>query len=257
MAAKISLPIMEDKRPIRSRARRRHRPLIVLTLIALVLYACYGFEPVSSYASRFSLSKTKTASKVKSTSSTPEPEGAASASTTAGELVPLEAHIMSKCPDARDCLKELVLPAMMRVNDKVNFTLSYIGTPTENDGVDCMHGPAECMGNIIELCAHHLYPDPKIYLGFTMCLTRDYQEIPERELVEDCALEHGIDFEKLNECAAEDTGAIGMAMLRKSVQRSADVRFLCMPQLNIVFPYTALLTYVSTRPVLGRAARFD
>ena len=44
------------------------------------------------------------------------------------ELVPLEAHIMSKCPDARDCLRDLVLPTMQRVYDKVNFTLSYIGT---------------------------------------------------------------------------------------------------------------------------------
>jgi hypothetical protein len=44
------------------------------------------------------------------------------------QLVPLEAHIMSKCPDARDCLHDLVLPTMQRTLDKVNFTLSYIGT---------------------------------------------------------------------------------------------------------------------------------
>jgi hypothetical protein len=44
------------------------------------------------------------------------------------ELVPLEAHIMSKCPDARDCLEMLVLPTMQQVLDKVNFTLSFIGT---------------------------------------------------------------------------------------------------------------------------------
>lgn len=41
--------------------------------------------------------------------------------------IPLEAHIMSKCPDAQDCLKMMVLPAMQRVYDKVNFTLSFIG----------------------------------------------------------------------------------------------------------------------------------
>lgn len=43
-------------------------------------------------------------------------------------LVPLEAHIMSKCPDARDCLRDLVVPAMEQVVDKVNFTLSFIGS---------------------------------------------------------------------------------------------------------------------------------
>jgi hypothetical protein len=62
----------------------------------------------------------------------------------------------------------LVLPAMQRVVDKVNFTLSFLGTPTDNDGVECMHGPGECMGNIIELCAARLYPDVKTNLGFTM-----------------------------------------------------------------------------------------
>ena len=42
-------------------------------------------------------------------------------------LVPFEAHIMSKCPDAKDCLEKLVVPTMVEVSDKVNFTLSYIG----------------------------------------------------------------------------------------------------------------------------------
>lgn len=41
--------------------------------------------------------------------------------------VPLEAHIMSKCPDARDCLRKLVVPAMEQISDKVDFKLSYIG----------------------------------------------------------------------------------------------------------------------------------
>ncbi|KAI0378774.1 hypothetical protein F5Y04DRAFT_139945 [Hypomontagnella monticulosa] len=214
MAAKISLPMMDEKRPIRSRGRRRHRPFLILTLIAIVFCAFYNLGSVSSYAALFVQESSRSHSSF---------DIAHKHASITQELVPLEAHIMSKCPDAKDCLKEMVLPAMMRVYDKVNFTLSYIGTPTENDGVDCKHGPGECMGNIIELCAHHLYPDPKIYLGFTMCLTRDYKLIPQRELVEDCALEHAIDFEKLNECAAKDDGAFGIAMLRGSVQRTADV----------------------------------
>ncbi len=42
--------------------------------------------------------------------------------------VPLEAHIMSKCPDAKDCLHDMILPAMQNVSDKVDFRLSYIGS---------------------------------------------------------------------------------------------------------------------------------
>ncbi len=91
-----------------------------------------------------------------------------------------------------------------------------------NDGVSCMHGPDECMGNIIELCVAHLYTDPKIYLGFTMCLSVDYKDIQDRSLVEDCALEHGVDFRKLNECSSDEDG-LGIGMLRDSVRRSMEV----------------------------------
>jgi hypothetical protein len=41
--------------------------------------------------------------------------------------VSLEAHIMSKCPDAKACLQELVVPAMEKISDKVDFKLSFIG----------------------------------------------------------------------------------------------------------------------------------
>ncbi|RMZ90300.1 hypothetical protein DV736_g2470, partial [Chaetothyriales sp. CBS 134916] len=147
--------------------------------------------------------------------------------------VPLEAHIMSKCPDAKACLNDLVVPAMVEVSDKVDFTLSYIGTVDPNsDEVACLHGPSECLGNIIELCATKEYPDPKIYLGFANCLTTDYARIPDRDLVAWCALEHGIDFKKVNECiSAEDEG---ISLLRSSVERSRDnnVTKSCTVRLN-------------------------
>jgi hypothetical protein len=41
--------------------------------------------------------------------------------------VALEAHIMSKCPDAKACLEKLIVPAMAQISDKVDFRLSYIG----------------------------------------------------------------------------------------------------------------------------------
>ncbi|KAF2188261.1 hypothetical protein K469DRAFT_566906 [Zopfia rhizophila CBS 207.26] len=149
--------------------------------------------------------------------------------------VPLEVHIMSKCPDARDCLQQLVLPTMQNVSDKVDFRLSFIGRTTEeDDGVQCKHGQTECLGNILELCAASVYPDPKIYLGFTMCLERNYKEIPKKELIEDCALEHGIDFEKLNHCVSQEDGAYAMGMLRDSVERSANLNVTksCTVRLN-------------------------
>ncbi|TLS28162.1 hypothetical protein PpBr36_00934 [Pyricularia pennisetigena] len=164
----------------------------------------------------------------------PRPQPEAAVGKQQAPLVPLEAHIMSKCPDARDCLRDMVLPVMQRVHDKVNFTLSFIGTPDGDSGVACKHGPAECMGNIIELCAADLYPDPKTYLGFTMCISMKYPEIPKRELIEACALEHAVDFKALNDCAAKDDGAYGIDMLRHSVQRTAraGVKMSCTVRLD-------------------------
>ena len=84
-----------------------------------------------------------------------------------------------------------------------------------------MHGQTECLGDILELCAAHIYPDPKIYLGFTMCLSREYSDIPSENLVQDCALEHGIDFGRLNQSVSADDGERGVTMLKESVKRSA------------------------------------
>ena len=107
-------------------------------------------------------------------------------------------------------------------------------SPTDNDGVECKHGPQECMGNILELCAASLYPDPKIYLGFAMCLANNYDYIPQRSLVESCTLEHGMDFSSLNECAVRDDGGFALGMLRDSVRRStnAGVTNSCTVRLN-------------------------
>ncbi|KAM0563568.1 hypothetical protein ACHAPJ_001292 [Fusarium lateritium] len=202
---------MDEKRPSQrtmspTRSLRRSRPTITIAFVIAVVYTFWLWQPFSPMMVEPMVDITNN-----------EVE-------TTDRLVPLEAHIMSKCPDAKEGLELLVLPVMQRVHDKVNFTLSYIGRPTANDGVDCMHGPSECLGNIIELCARELYPDPKINLGFIMCLTRDYEHIPDRSLIEDCALESAIDFQQLNECAVKDDGAYGLSLLRQSIKRTSDVR---------------------------------
>ena len=133
--------------------------------------------------------------------------------------IPLEAHIMSKCPDAKDCLTDLVVPAMEKIVDKVDFQLSYIGTVDKDDNVHCKHGPTECLGNMMGLCANELFPNStKISLGFATCLTMSYQRIPDRELVTQCSLEHGISFNDLNACISEEGN--GLNLLEASVTRS-------------------------------------
>jgi Gamma interferon inducible lysosomal thiol reductase (GILT) len=92
-----------------------------------------------------------------------------------------------------------------------------------DDGVECMHGPTECLGNMIELCASNLYPDPKLYLGFTMCLSQNYERIAQQDFMEQCALEHGLDFGKLNHCLSRDDGGYALGLLRTSFEHSKEV----------------------------------
>ncbi|KAH7063468.1 hypothetical protein B0J12DRAFT_758881 [Macrophomina phaseolina] len=117
----------------------------------------------------------------------------------------------------------LVLPTMVEISDRIDFKLSYIGKPTDHDdGVECKHGESECLGNMIELCAADKYPDPKIYLGFTYCLTRQYEKIAERHMIQDCAMEHGIDFARINDCLTQDDGGYVADLLQASFVRSAE-----------------------------------
>lgn len=89
----------------------------------------------------------------------------------------------------------------------------------KSDAVSCKHGPSECLGNMILLCAAELYPDPKLSLGFANCMINDYHNIPRRELVESCAMEHALDFQKINGCISDE--GKGQGLLRRSVERSA------------------------------------
>ncbi|KAJ5654248.1 hypothetical protein N7490_001251 [Penicillium lividum] len=176
--------------------------------------------------------------------------------------IPLEVHIMSKCPDAQGCLHKLVLPAMEQISDKVDFRLSFIASVSrETSDIQCMHGPAECIGDMLMLCAANLpfppaanksvlppaYPRTPIIrsLGFANCLINDYTRIPDRGLVHQCALEHGIDFDALNQCASQQSDApddgqrgktplSGIALLRQNALHSErlDVHTSCTVRLD-------------------------
>ena len=67
-----------------------------------------------------------------------------------------------------------------------------------------------------------------------MCLTREYQRIPERALIEDCALEHGLDMDKIQECTVNEDGALSVDLLKASFYRTrtAGVTKSCSVRLN-------------------------
>ena len=112
---------IHDRPSMPSPASSRFRPVLTTFLIlAIVLHLgkYFGFSIIAavhptsgaSNADYLSLLNSQSGSRMNQT-----------------DLVPLEVHMMSKCPDARDCLRDLIVPTMERVSDKVDLTLSFIG----------------------------------------------------------------------------------------------------------------------------------
>lgn len=127
-----------------------------------------------------------------------------------------------------------------------------------SEEIECKHGPTECIGNMLMLCAANLpfpptadesllptrgtsYPRTPIIrsLGFANCLVDDFSRIPERNFVHQCALEHGIDFDALNRCASQQDDSpgdslSGISLLRQNVKRGKElgVSISCTVRLN-------------------------
>lgn len=136
--------------------------------------------------------------------------------------VPLEVHIITKCGNAKVALTELILPTVERVYDTVDFKLSIIAGISEDGAIECKHGPEECKGSIMELCAQETH-DPWTTLRFVECLTNEFERIPDRAFYEECSSKHSIDLEAVDRCAARDGGAYGLKLLRESAQHTIDM----------------------------------
>lgn len=161
-----------------------------------------------------------------STMPPPTPSTAAATSTNAAAKykVPLEIHIMSQCPDAAYAFNNLIHPALLQLGeDKVDYQQSFIGSETSAGGVACKHGPDECLGNMLHLCAAALSPPSSLgYLPFTKCLLDDFGRVTEQEFVEGCARDNGLDFAELNACVSRVGPGGGLDLLLGSVRRSAE-----------------------------------
>ncbi|WVQ77001.1 hypothetical protein IAR50_006680 [Cryptococcus sp. DSM 104548] len=74
-----------------------------------------------------------------------------------GEKVNVTLYVMSRCPDARLC--ENTFGTVLRtasIPPKINLSLQFIGSLNTSSsqpfGVECKHGPKECVGNAHQLC---------------------------------------------------------------------------------------------------------
>lgn len=69
----------------------------------------------------------------------------------------------------------------------------------------CQHGPVECFGNLVSVCAMDTLKTPEVYLPFILCIeARDTESVEMSSY--DCAQEQGIQIDKVRECVKGPQG---------------------------------------------------
>ncbi|KAL0949976.1 hypothetical protein HGRIS_009990 [Hohenbuehelia grisea] len=145
--------------------------------------------------------------------------------------VPVQLGVMSRCPDAMLC--ESVFDKVYKeVGDKIDLSAVYIATWDPQEpvyGVKCMHGKAECEGNIQQLCVAKHSPQSN-WWNFLQC--QNYQgrnTISDLKKAEECAKSANVPWkDKVEACigmADREGGRVpeGITLLQESVRLSYDL----------------------------------
>jgi len=92
------------------------------------------------------------------------------------------------------------LPAIM------NVTEYMVGQDDGNGQFECMHGPNECIGDLMELCAYNLTITTSQYgwWEFGLCLQTNYEDIPDN--AQGCAQTASLDYNAILTCSKSKLG---------------------------------------------------
>jgi len=139
-----------------------------------------------------------------------------------GVQVSVELGVMSRCPDALVC--ENVFDQVLRqVGPKMDLKLVYVANLNSTEpefGITCLHGPAECAGNVQQLCAAK-YSEK--WWDFVRCQNEQGRfQVGLPDVALECAKTVGIDWETtaVGKCAGLDgsgKASEGVQLLRESL----------------------------------------
>ena len=143
--------------------------------------------------------------------------------------VEVNLYVMSKCPDAVYCEGVMFqLCIMINIDEKIgrimNIHLDYIASSPSS----CKHGLEECIGNMQQLCVHHMFSEPT-WLKFIQCQNENYRAIPDN--AQHCyeTVTTG-DYSDLEHCVEH----YGAQYLNKSIARQKESKtvYSCSITLN-------------------------
>ncbi|XP_039194423.1 gamma-interferon-inducible lysosomal thiol reductase [Crotalus tigris] len=94
------------------------------------------------------------------------------------DRVSVSLYYESLCSGCREFLVLMLFPTWLMLQDIMNVTLVPYGNAEESKEAtkwhfDCQHGEEECLGNMIETCISHLYPEMDFMLIFCMESSND------------------------------------------------------------------------------------
>ncbi len=130
-------------------------------------------------------------------------------STSTAQSVNFTLYYESLCGGCRDFIKTQYYPAFKLIGSIMNVHLVPYGNAqeTQEEGkwvFSCQHGEEECIGNLIETCAMHVYPNASVYFPFIHCIETS-SSVP-RTAAPSCAQQYRLDYTKIQSCASGDLG---------------------------------------------------
>lgn len=117
----------------------------------------------------------------------------------------------SLCPGCRAFIANQLYPTYTKVKDIMDVTLVPYGNAQESwDGqqwrFSCQHGEAECVGNLIEVCAISHLANVSTYFPFIHCFETYISSSNPRSAAEYCAKLARIDYAVIDKCASGAEG---------------------------------------------------
>lgn len=113
------------------------------------------------------------------------------------------------CGGCRDFIKNQYYPAFQLIGSIMHVGLVPYGNAEETQEggkwiYTCQHGEEECIGNLIETCAIHYYPNASDFFPFVHCIetSSSYPRIAAAA----CAEKFELDYEKIKACVSGDLG---------------------------------------------------
>jgi interferon gamma-inducible protein 30 len=152
--------------------------------------------------------------------STPDGTTVSSIFGSEGQLVKVDFYGESLCPDCQHMVVDVLSPLFKSGVSKL-LALRYIalgnvrGSPDDAAGVQCQHGPGECLHNRYINCAQQAQPDQDKWFPYVECLATNMRDIAaERDA---CARKAGLDAAALQSCAE---GKAGAALERRAYEET-------------------------------------